>query len=146
MVRPWCRKNCGRKITKPKISVLIVISTQEPTIIRCNSGGLIMSIAAAGLTAGGITTGGSGLLPLASVSIACISASASSSRPSDSNQRGDSGKFLRRYQTMSEPTPAMTNIGRQPKFGITRKTRDGGGGRTHPTTTKKKTQTKDTPN
>src|SRR4029453_4123747 len=39
MVRPWRRKNCGRKITKVKTSVLIVISTQLPTTIRCRSGG-----------------------------------------------------------------------------------------------------------
>ena len=39
MVRPWRRKNCGRKITKPKISVLMVISTQLPTSMRCSSGG-----------------------------------------------------------------------------------------------------------
>src|SRR5947209_13846208 len=61
MVSPWRRKNCGRKITKPKIRVLIVISTQEPTIKRCNSGGLSMSEAATCGTWGGTTTGGSGL-------------------------------------------------------------------------------------
>ena len=120
MVSPWRRKNCGRKITKPKINVLIVISTQEPTIMRCSSGGLNMSDAATCGTGAGTTTGGSGLPPAVSFSIVCINASASSVRPCDSSQRGDSGRFLRRYQTMSEPTPAMMNIGRQPKAGMMR--------------------------
>ena len=77
-------------------------------------------MAATCATGAGTTTGGSGLPPAASFSIACISASASSVRPCDSSQRGDSGRFLRRYQTISEPMPAMTNIGRQPKFGMMR--------------------------
>src|SRR6267143_2161207 len=38
MVRPWRRKNCGRKITKPKIRLLMVISTQQPTTMRSISG------------------------------------------------------------------------------------------------------------
>jgi hypothetical protein len=29
MVSPWRRKNCGRKITKPKIRLLMVISTHH---------------------------------------------------------------------------------------------------------------------
>ena len=49
-----------------------------------------------------------------------IKASASSVRPCDSSQRGDSGRFLRRYQTISEPTAAMMNIGRQPNAGMMR--------------------------
>jgi hypothetical protein len=59
------------------------------------------------------------LPPEASRSIACISASASAVRPLASSQRGLSGRFLRKYQTISAPTPAMTNIGRQPKLGMT---------------------------
>ena len=59
-------------------------------------------------------------LAATSVSIAVISVSASAVRPFDSSQRGDSGKFLRRYHTISEPMPAMTNIGRQPKVGMIR--------------------------
>jgi len=39
-------------------------------------------------------------------------------RPWDSSQRGDSGKLSRRYQTMSAPMPAITNIGRQPRVGM----------------------------
>ena len=54
----------------------------------------------------------------ASFSICCSSASASALRPCASSQRGDSGRFLRRYHTISEPMPAITNIGRQPKFGM----------------------------
>jgi len=53
----------------------------------------------------------------ASFSMVCINASASALRPCDSSQRGDSGNALRRYHTMSEPTPAIANIGRQPKVG-----------------------------
>src|SRR6478672_11165248 len=60
MVSPWRRKNCGRKITKPKINVLIVISTQEPTIRRCSSGGLSMSDALTCGAGAGAATGGSG--------------------------------------------------------------------------------------
>ena len=120
MVSPWRRKNCGRKITKPKISVLIVISTQQPTSRRCSSGGFSMSMAATCGTGAGTTTGGSVPPPADSFSIDCIKASASAVRPCDSSQRGDSGRFLRRYQTTSEPMPAMTNIGRQPKAGMIR--------------------------
>ena len=70
----------------------------------------------------GAACAGAGSAPAvaASCSIAVISASASASRPFDSSQRGDSGSALRRYQTMSEPTPAMMNIGRQPQAGMIR--------------------------
>ena len=65
--------------------------------------------------------GGSGKVGNAtSASIDVIKASASAVRPSDSSQRGDSGSALRRYQTIREPTPAMMNIGRQPKLGMIR--------------------------
>src|ERR1700745_3320830 len=60
MVSPWRRKNCGRKITKPKIRVLMVISTQQPTIRRCSSGGFSMSAAVTWATGGGNTPGGRG--------------------------------------------------------------------------------------
>ena len=120
MVSPWRRKNCGRKITKPKINVLIVINTQEPTIKRCSSGGFSMSDALTCGTGAGTSTGGSVPPPADSFSIACIKDSASAVRPCDSSQRGDSGRFLRRYQTISEPRPAMTNIGRHPQAGMIR--------------------------
>ena len=120
MVRPWPRKNRGRKITKPKISVLIVISTQEPTIMLCRIGGFSMAEAVTCATGAGCAGAGSGPAVAASFSIDCIRASASSVRPFDSSQRGDSGSRLRRYQTISEPMPAMMNIGRQPQCGIIR--------------------------
>src|SRR5215831_12445447 len=59
MVRPWRRKNWGRKITNPKISVLMVMSIQLPTKRRCNSGGASSAstptggVAAAAAGAGG---------------------------------------------------------------------------------------------
>ncbi len=56
----------------------------------------------------------------ASRSIDCINASASAVLPCASSQRGDSGSALRKYQTMSAPIPATTNIGRQPNIGITK--------------------------
>src|SRR5665213_1338644 len=120
MVRPWRRKNCGRKITKPKISVLMVINTQQPTSNRCRIGGLNISEADRCATGAVTIGGGKDSDGEASASIDCISASASAVRPCDSSQRGDSGRFLRRYQTISEPMPAMMNIGRQPKLGMIR--------------------------
>ena len=121
MVSPCRRKNCGRKITKPKISVLIVISTQLPTSSRCRIGGL--NIAAPVSCGVGAPNFGAGSVPAVdatSFSMVCIRASASALRPCASSQRGDSGKFLRRYQTTSEPRPAMMNIGRQPQVGMIR--------------------------
>src|SRR6266699_2800189 len=47
-------------------------------------------------------------------SIACRMAFASSLRPTDSSQRGDSGSALRKYQTTSAPSPPRINIARQP--------------------------------
>ena len=120
MVRPWRRKNCGRNSTKPKISVLMVINTQQPTNSRCTSGGLNRSDIATSGTGAGTFTAGNPLPPDASCSIDCISASASSVRPCASSQRGNSGRFLRRYQTISEPMAAMTNIGRHPHVGMIR--------------------------
>ena len=79
-----------------------------------------MSPAVSGFTATVGAGGGSAAPPDDSFSIAVIKASASAARPCDSSQRGDSGKFLRRYQTTNEPTPAMMNIGRQPKLGMIR--------------------------
>jgi hypothetical protein len=123
MVRPWRRKNCGRKITKPKINVLMVTSAQLPTRRRCSSGGASRASALTGFAARVGAGVGSGPAVAASFSIAFIRASASSVRPFDSSQRGDSGKALRRYQTMSEPMPAITNIGRQPQVGMIKKAR-----------------------
>ena len=118
MVRPCRMKNCGRKITKPKIRVLMVISTQLPTNMRWRSGGVSSFQALTwGSGVAEITGGGKGPPAEASFSIAWISASASSVRPFDSSQRGDSGSALRIHHTISEPTPAMTNIGRQPNAG-----------------------------
>ena len=121
MVSPWRRKNCGRKITKPKISVLMVISSQHPTSRRCRIGGLNIEAAVSCVTGAVMAGAGSGpVVAATSASMVCISASASASRPCASSQRGDSGRFLRRYHTISAPTPAMTNIGRQPQFGMIR--------------------------
>src|SRR6266508_144979 len=134
MLIPCCTKNVGSHCTKPKISVLIMINATEPTTMlgkrlgasrdeRLNDG---IGVAGAG--------GGSGPAVAASFSIAAMSASASAARPLDSSQRGDSGSALRRYQTMSAPTPAMTNIGRQPKFGMIAKPSSAVAGRPDTTT------------
>ena len=53
-----------------------------------------------------------------SCSIVDNKASASSARPTDSSQRGDSGSFLRKYQTTSAPSPPSTNMARQPNLGM----------------------------
>ena len=119
MVRPCCTKNCGSQVTKPKIKVLTVISTQLPTIMRNSNGGRASAarFGRAGTAPHGTTAGNAVAAPF---SIAAIMASASSLRPWDSSQRGDSGRFLRSHQTISAPTPAMTNIGRQPQAGMIR--------------------------
>ncbi len=121
MVRPCRRKNWGRKITKPKISVLIVIRHQLPTSRRCRIGGL--NIAAAESCGVGSVGFGDGSVPAdeaTSFSIDFRRASASAVRPCASSHRGDSGKFLRRYHTIKAPIPAMMNIGRQPQVGMIR--------------------------
>src|SRR6478672_11440379 len=56
-----------------------------------------------------------------SASIAARTFSASSVWPLDSSQRGDSGSARRKYQTISVPTPVMTNIQRQPNCGMIRR-------------------------
>jgi len=89
--------------------------------MRWRIGGRSMSMA----LACGTTTAaaGAGRVPApcaTSFSIVVNKDSASALRPCASNQRGDSGRFLRKYQTMSEPIPAMTNMGRQPQVGIIR--------------------------
>src|SRR5215468_7827002 len=119
MPMPCWPKNVGSQLTNPKIKVLTVINTTEPTTRRGsraapNSEAKVK--AGAGSAGAG---GGKGRPPEASRSISCISASASAARWWVSSQRGLSGRLLRRYQTISAPTPAMTNIGRQPKLGIT---------------------------
>src|SRR5437763_1715972 len=97
----------------------MVIRTTEPTTRRGSNAG-VKSDARLHCAAGGVAAGGGkGLPPEASRSINSISASASAVRPFVSSQRGLSGRFLRRYQTISAPTPAMANIGRQPKLGMT---------------------------
>jgi hypothetical protein len=99
----------------------MVMSTQEPTIMRWNIGGRSMSMAlACGTSTAAAGAGSAPTLCATSFSIFVIKASASAVRPCASSQRGDSGRFLRRYQTMSEPMPAMTNMGRQPQVGIVR--------------------------
>ena len=50
--------------------------------------------------------------------MASRSAWASSSRPTDSSQRGDSGSAFRKYHTTSAPIPPITNITRQPNLGM----------------------------
>src|SRR3954470_13315648 len=91
-VRPCCTKKVGIEVTKPKINVLVTTRTMLPTIRRGNSSGdssepRLVEGAVRGAGAGG----GKELPPDASRSISCISASASSVRPCDSSQRGDSG-------------------------------------------------------
>src|SRR6202048_1243660 len=100
--------------TKPKISVLIMISATDPTTMLGNKDGVKSELRLNGGIGVAGWGGGSGAAVAASFSIACISASASAVRPCVSSQRGDSGSDLRRYQTTSEPRPQITNIGRQP--------------------------------
>ncbi len=85
-----------------------------PTISCANSGARNRSPSGRTGTGVGSAGGGNGPLAAASRSISVSSASASSWWPWVSSQRGDSGRFLRRYHTISAPTPAITNIGRQP--------------------------------
>ncbi len=85
-----------------------------PTISCVSSGARNRSPIGRTGTGAGKAGGGNGPLAAHSRSISASSASASSWWPWVSSQRGDSGRFLRRYQTISEPMPAITNIGRQP--------------------------------
>src|SRR5438874_6098843 len=79
-----------------------------PTTKRGNSTGF--SKAAMVLVGGpGLDKAGGGRAPRSratSSSMDFIMASASSVRPMDSSQRGDSGRALRRYHTTSPPSPA----------------------------------------
>src|SRR5690348_4315223 len=120
MLMPCWVKKVGSQFTKPKIRVLITISTTEPTTSRGSSSALNNAPNGSTGTGGRTAGGGSGAPPDTSASIVCISASASASRPLVSSQRGLSGRFFRRYQTISAPTPAITNIGRQPQVGTTK--------------------------
>ena len=89
--------------------------------MRCRIGGRNMSVAPTCGDRRGLPPAPAACRrPPTSVSIDCIKASASALRPCDSSQRGDSGSRLRRYHTISEPMPAMTNIGRQPQLGMIR--------------------------
>src|ERR1700681_3157525 len=99
----------------------MVIRQTEPTIIR-DSSGAVNSVESSpdAATVAAAAGAGSGRPWAASFSIDCISASASAVRPTASSQRGDSGRLLRRYQTISAPIPPMTNIARQPNSGTTR--------------------------
>src|SRR5438477_4235884 len=118
MEMPCWPKNVGSQLTKPKISVLMVISTTQPTTRRGSRAG-VKSDARLHCATWGVGAGaGNGRPPDASRSINSISASASAVLPLVSSQRGLSGRFLRGYQTISAPTPAMANIGRQPKLGM----------------------------
>lgn len=99
----------------------MVIKQIEPTIIRLSSGWVnSVEILLDGATAGASAGVGSGWPCDASRSMVCIKASASSLRPTASSQRGDSGRFLRKYQTTSAPMPPSTNIARQPNCGTTK--------------------------
>src|SRR5579864_5505408 len=63
---------------------------------------------------------GSGARPREdSSSIAFKIVLASSFLPTDSSQRGDSGRALRKYQTTSAPRPPSINMARQPNLGMT---------------------------
>ncbi|HEY7247210.1 MAG TPA: hypothetical protein VH678_25335 [Xanthobacteraceae bacterium] len=114
MLSPSCTKNVGSHWTNPNISVLIMINATDPTTMLGSKDGLNSDrrlnggIGAAGLG------GGSGPARAAFFSIDSISASASAARPCVSNHRGDSGRDLHRYHTTSEPSPQITNMGRQP--------------------------------
>src|SRR5262249_32936294 len=119
-VSPPATKNCGSHVTNPKISVLTVISTQLPTTMRLSKSPCSSDARVNCGVGTGAAGGGSGPAAEASFSIAASIASASASRSLISSQRGDSGNDLRRYQTISAPTPAITNIGRQPKLGMIR--------------------------
>src|ERR1700733_7120606 len=113
-------KNTGSQVTNPYSRVLMVIRQIEPTIMRDSKGAV--NRVARSLDTGTVEASagaGSGWPCDASRSIDCISASASSLRPTASSQRGDSGKDLRRYQTTSAPMPPSTNIARQPNSGTT---------------------------
>ena len=89
--------------------------------MRWRIGGRSMSMAlACGAATAGAGAGREPALCSTSFSIVSNKDSASAVRPCASSQRGDSGRFLRKYQTMSEPIPAMTNMGRQPQVGIIR--------------------------
>src|SRR5262249_60294801 len=57
MVRPCCRKNCGSQVTKPKIRVLTVISTQLPTIMRSSSGGRASAMELVEVEGGSVVVG-----------------------------------------------------------------------------------------
>src|SRR5215467_10171683 len=86
-----------------------------PTISRGNNTGL-SSAAMVLVDSPGLDKIGGESTPhsrATSSSIDFIIASASSVRPIDSSQRGDSGSALRRYHTTNPPRPAITNITRQ---------------------------------
>src|SRR5580658_1756399 len=118
MLNPSFTKNDGSQVMKPNSSVLTTIIMTAPT----NSRGSISveNSATCGAAGAGAPTGGSGFSRATSASIAVTTFSACSVRPADSSQRGDSGRFLRRYQTTSAPTPAMANIQCQPMVGMTK--------------------------
>ncbi len=113
-------KNTGSQVTKPYSNVLMVIRQIEPTIIRDSSGARIAT------TAGRTPARSGPWSPAAAACLgrprsrsSCMSASASSRRPTASSQRGDSGRFLRMYQTTSAPMPPSTNMARHPNIGTT---------------------------
>ena len=88
-----------------------------PSTIRASSGAR-NRVARSRDGAGPAGSGGGRGAPLeTSASILDIRASASAVRPTDSSQRGLSGRFLRKYQTISAPTPPSTNSARQPYSG-----------------------------
>src|SRR5260221_11786864 len=105
MVRPCRKKNCGRKITKPKISVLIVIRTQLPTNNLCRIGGLNIE-AAVSWGVGAVITG-AGSEPAAaatSFSMPRMGGLASAVETRDSRRRGDVRKILRQYPEIDVPS------------------------------------------
>src|ERR1700730_1810538 len=100
MLRPLWTKKVGSQVTNPKISVFTVMRVMQPTIMRGNKAGLRRDLSFLDGTIEGVGDGG-GSGPCCcetSRSIDCRRASASSWRPTDSSQRGDSGRALRRYQ------------------------------------------------
>src|SRR5450830_44187 len=119
MVRPCLTKKVGSQVMKPYSRVLITTRQTQPTSMRLSRGAVhkLPRLREARAGAGG--AGGGKVAPAAhSASMVCISASASAPRPTDSSQRGDSGRDFRKYHTTMAPIPPSTNMARQEKFGM----------------------------
>src|SRR5580704_14631835 len=98
----------------------MTISETDPKIIRGRITGLRSEerFRECFITGANVGNGNGACCSATSLSMADSKASASSVRPTDSSQRGDSGNFFRKYQTTSAPSPPSMNIARQPNVGI----------------------------